>query len=853
MVRAEDLRVPSEPFALPSAPFAQPAPAVAQGLGVDPALGLSGDEAARRLRAVGPNVLATQRREPLWRMVFRAATEPFVILLAAAGALAVALGEVRDGLLVLFGLVPIVAADVVTTYRGERALETLRAASAPRARVRRSGSLEEMAAADLVPGDVVLLQTGDVVPADIRLTDTSGLLVDRSALTGESLPEGGAVEPDDAGTLLADRRSMAYSGTSVVGGRASGVVVATGSGTEIGLVARTLGPQARGRSPLQRELDRLVRILLAVAIALIAITVTFGLARGDPWGVTLLAAISAAIAAIPEEPPILLAVVLGLGAYRLLRRGVLVRRLSAQETLGSVDLILTDKTGTLTENRLALTGIRTPDGPVEHPSERLAIAMDAFRAEEDAWGVGTGVQPGSFTRVLARTIEELGAEPRLEPHELLDAEAAGDGRAYSRTRARRGGQEEELILGAPEAVLAITGEPAGPETDAWRAIATDRAAAGGRVLLLARRVGSGLWEPEAVLEFRDQLRPGVPDALALATTAGIQPLVVTGDHALTAVSIGKEAGLPEGTIVTGQELDEWSDDRLRHELPGLRIVARAVPQQKLRLVNAARESGRTVAVTGDGVNDAPALNRADVAVAMGSGTAVAREASDLVLGDDSFVTLMGGLREGRRIVDNVQKGLVFLVSTHVALLGLLLIATIVGFSQPLLPLQILWLELFIDTVTAVAFEQERAEPDLMRRPPRPRGEPLLTRALLARIALAGGFSAVAALVLMQTHGADPEHARWLAYTSLVFGQVVRANANRSLTRPITQTGINPILAIASVMVIAIHLVIPYIPALAEAFHATPLEPDDLFLAAGVAMVPAVLADVMRRTGRIWVA
>jgi Ca2+-transporting ATPase len=238
---------------------------------------------------------------------------------------------------------------------------------------------------------------------------------------------------------------------------------------------------------------------------------------------------------------------------------------------------------------------------------------------------------------------------------------------------------------------------------------------------------------------------------------------------------------------------------------------------------------------------------------MGSGTAVAREASDLVLGDDSFVTLMHGLREGRRIVDNVQKGLVFLVSTHVALLGLLLIATIVGFSEPLLPLQILWLELFIDTVTAAAFERERAEPDLMHRPPRPRSTPLLTNGLLGRIVLAGGFSAVAALWLMETHGTDPEHARWLAYTSLVVGQVVRANANRSLIRPVTQLGINPILALASLAVIAIQLAIPFVPALAEAFHATPLAADDLLLVAVVALAPAVVADIVRRTGRVWVA
>jgi Ca2+-transporting ATPase len=358
----------------------------------------------------------------------------------------------------------------------------------------------------------------------------------------------------------------------------------------------------------------------------------------------------------------------------------------------------------------------------------------------------------------------------------------------------------------------------------------------------------------ALIGFADPLRDGIREALATARTAGIQTIVVTGDHPATAAAIAHQAGLERPNVVVGRTLESWDDAELAAELDRLQVVARSTPEGKERLVRVARAHGRTVAVTGDGVNDAPALNRADVGVAMGSGTAVAREAADLVLGDDSFATLMYGLREGRRIVDNVQKGLIFLVSTHVALLGFILIATIYGFGQPLLPLQILWLELFIDLSTSVAFEREPAEPGLMRRPPRDRRIPLLSREILLRITAAGGFSAVAALVIIATHPGSPDHARWLAYTTLVVAQVVRAYANRSLTVPLHRLGRNSFLLLAGLLVIAIQVAIPYIPPFAAAFRATPLEPDDWLIVAVVALAPALLAEVVRTVrGRLWIA
>jgi Ca2+-transporting ATPase len=483
------------------------------------------------------------------------------------------------------------------------------------------------------------------------------------------------------------------------------------------------------------------------------------------------------------------------------------------------------------------------------------LALLGLRAQDDAWYRSRGGRAGSFTTSLEEALADDGSPPLLDPDELRESEPAGGSHPYTRTIASSGSSVQQLILGAPEAVLALTAEAiSGSETERWRALVADHAGAGRRLLLLA---GGDVEQPPTPLglfAFSDPLRSDVPVALAMATAAGIQTIVVTGDHPMTAIRIATGAGLPAGTTLTGDELESWDDDRLARELSGLRLVARALPEQKLRLVEAARRLGRTVAVTGDGVNDAPALEHADVAVAMGSGSAVAREASDLVLGDDSFATLMGGLREGRRMVANIQKGLVFLVSTHVALLGFILIATIYGVSQPLLPLHILWLEFFIDVSASIAFEREPEEPDMMQRPPRPRNRPLLTRDLLLRITAAGGWTALGALFIIATHPGGPDHARWVAFNALVFGQVIRAYANRSLTRPVLSLPPNLVMLGVGLVVLAVQLAIPHIPVLAEAFQAAPLDAEDLLVVGIVALAPAIVAEIVRGTRhRTWVA
>jgi Ca2+-transporting ATPase len=832
--------------------------AVAAELQVDPDVGLSVAEAERRALAGGSNTFEASRQRPLWRMVVEATTEPFIVLLVLAGVAAIVVGETRDGFLILIGLVPIVGADVVTEYRGERALEELRDASAPVARVRRDGAVRTIPAAGVVAGDIILLQGGDVVPADIRISRADRLLLDRSVLTGESIPEEGRVEPDRPDVPQSGRRSIAYAGTSIVGGRGEGITVAIGQSTEFGLIAMTLAATVKRRSPLQRELDRLVRLLLAVALGLIATTAGLGFLRNHPLGENILAGISAAIAAIPEEPPVLLAVVLGLGAYRLLKRGVLVRRLNAEETLGAVDLIVTDKTGTLTQNRLAVASVRTLDGTLGDGPARGRLLIDALRAEEDAWR-SEEISVGSFTRAVRAAVVEAGGSTELDKTSLIEAQAASQVLPFSRTVARRDGHIEELVLGAPEVILArVDGVKLAPaERAGWAALIDMSASSGERLVALARKVDSGTWQMSALFGFADPIRAGIADAMTTARSAGIQVIVVTGDHPQTAAAIAQQAALPADRVLTGEELAGWSDERLAASLVDLQIVARSTPDQKLRLVRAARADRRIVAVTGDGVNDAPALHGADVAVAMGSGTAVAREASDLVLGDDSFATLMFGLAEGRRIVDNVQKGLVFLLSTHVAFLGFILISTIfVTERQVLLPIQILWMELFIDLTASIAFEREPSEPDVMARPPRRTTQPLLSTQILRRIVLAGSFTAIAALLVMLYRGGGFDHAAWLAYTVLVVSQCVRAYWNRSVHQPIHRLERNGFLMAVCVAAVGIQAAIPYVPPLTEAFRATPLDLVDWLLIALIAFAPAVVAEVVRShaPGRAtWVA
>ena len=522
--------------------------------------------------------------------------------------------------------------------------------------------------------------------------------------------------------------------------------------------------------------------------------------------------------------------------------------------LGAIDLVITDKTGTITKNRLAVSSVSDASGLVTDRARRLDLLTDALRAEEDAWEQQSEMPKSSFTRALIEAIVSAGGRQQLDPGELISAAPPTDSQPYSSTTARRDGRNETLTLGAPEAVADLALAVDGPDRQKWHARIEELTSTGQRVVGLAIRREPHDAVMLGLIGFADPVRNGVAEAMIAAREAGIHVVIVTGDHPSTALAIGQQVGLAAGQVITGSEVEGWSDSELVDRLPSISIVARSTPETKERIVRVgpSRRPGRCGHGRWRQRRSGPPRSRCrrldgqrhrcrQGSLGSGPGRRLVRDACLRI-------------QEGRRIVDNVQKGLVFLVSTHVALLGFILIATVAGFSQALLPIQVLWLELFIDLSASVAFEREPIEPNAMHRPPRPSSRPLLTDALLGRIAIAGGFTAAGALWLMAGSGQDGDHARWLAYCTLVCAQAVRAYANRTLTVPLARLGPNMFLLAACLLTVAAQIGDPVHPSARRGVRGVPLTAAELALVAGIALAPAALAELVRRRGRgPWVA
>jgi Ca2+-transporting ATPase len=827
---------------------------VSRRLGVDPAAGLSASEAERRAALHGPNEIPSGGRRGPWRLLARQFTDFTILLLFAAAIVAGLVGEPVDSAAILAIVLLNGAIGFVQELRAERAILALRALAAPAASVRRDGRVATVRAAALVPGDVVLLEAGGIVPADLRLAEAARLEIDESALSGESIPAEKTSEPcADAALAVADRRSQAWKGTVVTVGRGIGVVVATGAGTELGKIAALLAEAAAPPTPLQRRLTRVGRRLALVAVALCAVVFALGWLRGEPPLLMFLTAVSLAVAAIPEALPAVVTVSLALGARALARRNALVRRLPAVEALGSVTFICADKTGTLTRNRMQLESLfaagalrraeQAPRGGVPFEELYQALALDNDAARDGGNGGGDPTE-----LALARAAEAAGypsAELNRSYPRLAELPFDSERRCMTTLHAFPEGVRA-FTKGAPEAVIGRCTrvlEEAGAipiDRESLQREADRMAAEGLRVLAVASRRWPALpgdLAAEAIeadlcllglVGLLDPPREAARSAVELCRSAGITPVMITGDHPETALAIAARVGIARGRgeAITGAELEGLSPAELAARAAELRVYARVAPEQKLAIVRALQERGEVVAMTGDGVNDAPALRRADIGVAMGrAGTDVAREAAQMILLDDDFATLVAAVREGRRIFANIRKFVRYAITCNSAEIWTLLLAPFLGLPVPLLPIQILWINLVTDGLPGLALAAEPAEPGLMQRPPRPVAESLFAGGLWQHVVFVGllmAGTALGALVWARGEGSDPWQTQ--VFTVLALLQLGHVLAIRSETESFFArgAGTNPALLAAVGLGVALQLATVYVPALNPLFGTQPL-------------------------------
>lgn len=844
---------------------------VTNSLDTDVQRGIASTEAACRLAKYGPNTIE-ERGARSALQVFAAQFRDFsVLILVAAAVIAGFVGDLKDAI----AIAVIVAINgVIATsqeIRAQRAIGALRKLAAEGATVVRDGSKHLVDAKSLVPGDVVIIEAGDKVPADLRLAETAQLRIAEAALTGESVPVDKHTRPLRASSLaLGDRANMAFKGTNVSGGRGRGIVVATGMNTEIGKIAGMLDTGVEVLTPLQQRLYHFARRLSLIIIGICAIILAVGLIRGEPIGIMFLTAISLAVAAVPEALPATVVIALALGARKMVEHKALIRRLPAVEALGSVTFICTDKTGTLTQDRMHVEELRDASGalcnniiaPVAEPWSSLLTALalnndvSAHRGKEPI-GDATEIAIWRFASDAGFKKADLERDsPRVldfpfdsERKRMTTLHAEGDGFiAYCK--------------GAPEAIVdrCTQSASAGGQAKIDRAKALDIASAiasqGLRVLAVARRrwrerpsepTIEGIERSMTLMGFVGLIDPPRDEAaqsVAACKIAGITPVMITGDHPDTAQAIASRLGILVGErghlVVVGNELSKLSDDELAARIPDIRVYARADPAQKIRIVAALQARGEFVAMTGDGVNDAPALQRANVGVAMGrSGTDVAREAASLVLMDDNFATIVAAVREGRRIFDNVRKFIKFLLAGNSAEIWTMFLAPLMGLPTPLLPIHILWINLVTDGLPALALAAEPAERDIMERKPRPPSEGILAGGLWQHVVWVGLLIAGLSLFAQAfAFHSGSSHWQTMVFTVLTLSQLAHVLAIRSVRSSLFHQGLlsNPPIIGAVVFTVLLQMAVIYAPPLNDVFNTAPLAPGELAICFALSLV-----------------
>ena len=879
---------------------------VAQLLDSDAAKGLSQTDAARRLSEYGRNELEARGILSPWRIVWEQLTALMVLILIAAAGISALLGDYGDSIAIGAIVVLNVLLGFTQEYRAEKGIAALRKFAVPRVRVRREGEVREIPSPLVVPGDIVLLEAGNLVPADCCVIESANLQTQEASLTGESQPVrkiAGAL--GETGVSLGDRRNMAYMGTFIAGGRGQAMVTETGMGTELGRIAQMIHRVERAPTPLQRRLNQLARMLAAAALGIVALIFVLGLLQGEPLKLMFLAAVSLGVAAVPEGLPAVVTIALALGAQRMLKRKALIRKLSAVEALGSVDVICSDKTGTLTENRMAVAVLQLADRAVQ---VREPHALEKARERSEFRHSGIGLLLTGAALCNDAVLRSGAKDPDLpialgDPTETALLVAASEfgldksaieqvlprvaEAAFSPERKRMTtihGVASGISLLPPDARLALM-DGASPfvaftkgsveillplcsrcwingnvETldEKWSGSFLDTnnalASSGMRILGVAYRClnqdalppDGDAQEVERELTFvgmigmMDPPRMDSAGAVAVCKSAGIRPVMITGDHPLTARTIAAELGiLGTQELLTGAEIDRMSSADLQLRAESVPLYARVSPEHKLRIVESLQRGGHIVAMTGDGVNDAQALKKADIGVAMGSGTDVAKEAADMVLLDDNFTTIVAAVEEGRVIYDNLRKFIKYILTTNSGEILVMVAAPFLGMPLALLPLQILWMNLMTDGLPALALSVEPAESDTMRRPPLPPSESILARGMGRHVVWVGLL--MAALSLGAGYGywrANDPKWQTMIFTTLTLSQMAHVLAIRSERRSLIRIGVFsnlPMLA-AVALTASLQVALLYVPLLREVFKTTELSAYDLAGTIGLAAI-----------------
>jgi len=864
--------------------------------------GLASDEAHQRLERFGPNELIEKGRKSLWMMFLDQFKDFMILVLIAAAVVAGVIGEPSDTIAIAVIVMLNAVLGFVQEYRAEKAMAALKKLAAPSATVIRDGRPEAITAQRLVPGDLVVLEAGNIVPADIRLTEAAQMRIDEATLTGESVP----VEKDsaalrEADLSIGDRKNMAYKGTLVTYGRGLGLVAATGMRTELGRIAALLQDQGEGRTPLQKRLTSFGQKLAWAVLAISGIVFGAGLLRGEPPLLMLLTAISLAVAAIPEALPAVITISLALGAKKLVKQQALIRKLPAVETLGSVTYICSDKTGTLTLNRMTVEEVyaggrlqRSAELPSAGPGEAaagslsgrnhvelllnaLALCNDA-RLDASGGLIGDPTETalrelarekGSLRESLDETYPRLAEIPFDSDRKLMTTfHPWENGRIISFTK----GAAEEVVQRSEKA-LTHQGQEAVDRSKVLE-IADRIAGDGLRTLGFGMRIWDALPDPLTsekvetglvllgIVGMLDPPRPEAAEAVAMCRSAGIWPVMITGDHPLTAEVIARRVGIirEEGeAVMTGRELERLPLAEFENRVEKIRVYARVAPEQKLLIVKALQDKGQFVAMTGDGVNDAPALKRADIGVAMGiTGTDVSKEASHMILLDDNFATIIKAVREGRRIFDNIRKFIKYTMTSNSGEICTIFLAPFLGLPIPLLPIHILWINLVTDGVPGLALAAEPGEKNIMSRPPRSPKESIFAKGLGVHIVWVGLLmAAVAILTQAWFIGGSQAHWQTMVFTVLCLSQMGHVLAIRSEQESFFRQGAlsnKPLLG-AVLLTLALQMATIYVPFLNPIFKTQPLTAGELVVTLGLSTVVFLAVELEKaikrsRTGAV---